>query len=108
MVYGLCNLAHSPSSLSTHPSSLTKHIHPIFLAVLAACSTFASDMALLDLDKIIIKRTILGIRCTACGGNLVMAKKRTLLGRLIKWIALGTVTPKNYECENCQKRHLLL
>jgi len=36
-------------------------------------------MALLDLDKIIIKRTVIGIRCTACGGNLVGYKKKHLL-----------------------------
>jgi len=33
-------------------------------------------MALLDLDKIIIKRTIVGIRCTSCGGSLEVAKKK--------------------------------
>jgi uncharacterized protein with PIN domain len=65
-------------------------------------------MALLDLDKIIIKRTIQGIRCTSCGGNLIMAKKKSITGRFIKLISLGTIKPKTYECENCKKRHLLL
>jgi ssDNA-binding Zn-finger/Zn-ribbon topoisomerase 1 len=65
-------------------------------------------MALLDLDKIIIKRTIIGIRCTSCGGNLVVAKKRSIVGRFIKLVSFGTIKPKNYECENCKKRHLLL
>jgi len=65
-------------------------------------------MALLDLDKIIIKRTILGIRCTSCGGNLVISKKKSITGRFIKLVSFGTIKPKYYECENCKKRHLLL
>ena len=65
-------------------------------------------MALLDLEKIIIKRTILGIRCTVCGGNLVIAKKKSITGRFIKLVSFGAIKPKNYECENCKKRHLLL
>jgi hypothetical protein len=65
-------------------------------------------MALLDLDKIIIKRTILGIRCTSCGGNLVPVKRKSIIGRLIKLVSFGTIKPENYECENCRKRHLLL
>ena len=65
-------------------------------------------MGLLDLDKIIIKRTIVGIRCASCGGNLVIAKKRSIAGQFIKLISFGTIKPKNYECENCNKKYLLL
>ena len=65
-------------------------------------------MALLDLDKIIIKRTIVGIRCTSCGGNLVVAKKKSITSGFIKLVSFGTIQPKNYECENCKKRHLLI
>lgn len=65
-------------------------------------------MGLLDLDKIIIKQTILGIRCSACGGNLVVASQQSLAGRLIRVVSLGAVTPKSYECELCRKRYLLL
>nr|WP_295925992.1 hypothetical protein [uncultured Dyadobacter sp.] len=61
-------------------------------------------MGLLDLDKIIIKRTVLGIRCTACGGNLVISKKKSLAGQLAKMISLGTIKPATYECETCKKR----
>jgi len=75
---------------------------------LFCAAIFASDMALLDLDKITIKRNILGIRCTSCGGNLVPTKNKSITGRLIKLFSFGTVNPKNYECENCKKRHLLL
>jgi hypothetical protein len=65
-------------------------------------------MSLLDLDKIIIKRTIVGIRCTSCGGNLVDAKKKSLIGQLVRVISLGIIKPKNYQCENCKKRFVLL
>ncbi|WP_421825409.1 hypothetical protein [Larkinella sp.] len=65
-------------------------------------------MGLLDLDKIIIKRTILGIRCSHCGGNLVLSPQRSIAGRFIRLVSLGTITPKKYECEQCQKRYLLL
>ncbi len=65
-------------------------------------------MGLLDLDKIIIKRTILGIRCSACGGNLAATTTKSMRARLIRWLSLGSVKPKNYECEQCRKRYLLL
>ncbi|GAB3933127.1 hypothetical protein GCM10028804_48640 [Larkinella terrae] len=65
-------------------------------------------MGLLDLDKIIIKRTILGIRCSACGGNLVLTHKQSIAGRVLKLASFGTLSPKNYECESCRKKYLLL
>ncbi len=64
-------------------------------------------MTLLDLDKIIIKRTIVGIRCSDCGGNLVVAKKKSITSRILQALSFGTIQPKNYECETCKKRHLL-
>ena len=65
-------------------------------------------MALIDLDNIFIKRTILGIRCPACGGNLVVSRKRSIPGRLIKVASFGIIKPENYECETCKKWYLLL
>jgi uncharacterized protein with PIN domain len=65
-------------------------------------------MALLDLDKIIIKRTIVGIRCTSCGGNLEIAKKKSNISRFIKMISFGAIRPKKYECENCKRKYLLI
>ena len=65
-------------------------------------------MALLDLDKIIIKRTIIGIRCSSCGGNLEVSKKKSMAGHFINLASFGAIKPKNYECENCKKRHLLI
>jgi len=63
-------------------------------------------MALLDLDKITIKRTVIGIRCTSCGGNLV-AKKRSIMCRIINIVSFGLLKPQRYECENCKKKHVL-
>jgi DNA-directed RNA polymerase subunit RPC12/RpoP len=65
-------------------------------------------MALIDLDKIIIKRTILRIRCTACGGNLVVSSRKSIAGRLARVISFGAVKPESYVCETCKKTFLLL
>ena len=65
-------------------------------------------MGLLDLDKIIIKRTIMGIRCAACGGNLVISDRLCVVGRLAKIVSLGRLKPECYECETCKKRYTLL
>ncbi|SDD44278.1 hypothetical protein SAMN04487996_10148 [Dyadobacter soli] len=64
-------------------------------------------MGLLDLDKIIIKRTVLGIRCPVCGGNLVVSSKKCFIGRLARIISLGKLKPECYECETCKKRYTL-
>lgn len=64
-------------------------------------------MTLLDVDKIIIKRTIVGIRCSECGGNLVISKKKSITSRILKVFSFGIIQTKNYECETCKKRHLL-
>ena len=107
MINGLWSIV-SSSSQTRCPSSQTKDFHPFYFVNLFVVCIFVPVMALLDLEKIIIKRTILGIRCTVCGGNLVLAKKKSSAGRFIKLISFGTINPKNYECENCKKRHLLL
>lgn len=65
-------------------------------------------MGILDLDKIIIKRTVVGIRCTACGGNLVVSKKRSFAARLLKIASFGNVRPESYACETCKKGYLLI
>lgn len=61
-------------------------------------------MALLDLDKIIIKRTVIGVRCAVCGGNLVPGKKSVLTALL----SLCLLKARRYECEQCKKKYLLL
>ncbi|BAV05089.1 hypothetical protein FLA_1096 [Filimonas lacunae] len=64
-------------------------------------------MALLDLDKIIVHRTITGIRCNSCEGNLVRVKM-SFTARMVKLLFLGRLKPANYECEHCKKRYVLL
>ncbi|WP_218147669.1 hypothetical protein [Dyadobacter sp. SG02] len=70
--------------------------------------TFDGVMGLLDLDKIIIKRTIVGIRCTLCGGNLIASDRKCHIARLAKIFSLGRLKPECYECETCKKRYTLL
>lgn len=65
-------------------------------------------MSLLDLDKIIIKKNVLGIRCPACGGNLLLTDKRCVIGWFSKIVSLGRLKPECYECETCRKRYTLL
>jgi DNA-directed RNA polymerase subunit RPC12/RpoP len=65
-------------------------------------------MGILDLDKIIIKRTIVGIRCIACGGNLVVSEKRSFAARFIKIASFGSIRPESYVCETCKKGFLLI
>ncbi len=65
-------------------------------------------MGLLDIDKIIVKRNIVGIRCPSCCGNLVEAKKKPFITLVVKIISLGRIKPKTYECETCKKRTVLL
>ena len=65
-------------------------------------------MALIDLDKIIVKRTILGIRCAVCGGSLVTSPKKSVTSRLARILSLGTIKAEDYECETCKKRYMLL
>jgi DNA-directed RNA polymerase subunit RPC12/RpoP len=98
------------TQLSAFPSQSSRHssppgcVRPFFLPFWLFKATFGDVMGLLDLDKIIIKRTILGIRCTACGGNLVISGKQSVVGQLTKVISLGTIRPMTYECETCKKR----
>jgi DNA-directed RNA polymerase subunit RPC12/RpoP len=98
------------TQLSAFPSQSSRHssppgcVRPFFLPFWLFKATFGDVMGLLDLDKIIIKRTILGIRCTACGGNLVISGKQSVVGQLTKVISLGTIRPTTYECETCKKR----
>ncbi|MCF0073051.1 hypothetical protein LZD49_21400 [Dyadobacter sp. CY261] len=50
----------------------------------------------------------MGIRCTVCGGNLVVTDKMCLAGRIAKIVSLGKLKPECYECEICKKRYTLL
>lgn len=82
-------------------------IHPIYFKSFPGDFIFVPVMALLDLDKIIIKRTVIGIRCISCGGNLV-TKKRSVICRIVNIVSFTLLKPQRYECENCKKKHILL
>ncbi|MGN7884668.1 hypothetical protein [Dyadobacter sp. 22481] len=77
------------------------------MPLLLPAPIFGIAVGLLDLDKIIIKRNFFGIRCTICGGNLVVYPKMSFAGRLAKIASLGKLQPECYECEACKKRYTL-
>ena len=66
----------------------------------------AKELKELELHQL-IKRTVVGIRCTACGGNLV-AKERSALYHFIKIVSFGALKLQKYECENCKRKYLLI
>lgn len=65
-------------------------------------------MAIIDLDKIIFKKTIIGITCSGCGGNLKHITEKTITGKIISALTLGKVKGNHYECENCKKHFILI
>jgi len=65
-------------------------------------------MAILELDKIIIKKPDTGIHCINCGGDLKENGKLKLSGKIIAWITLGIVRIGHYQCENCKKKYIVL
>src|SRR4051812_49309127 len=79
-----------PTLLPPHPSLRTAHSSLIFCGATRVVH-LAAHMALLDLDKIIIKRTVIGIRCSVCGGNLQPTKKRSAVGTLVQLVSFGRI-----------------
>jgi ribosomal protein S27E len=65
-------------------------------------------MAILELDKIIIKKPDTGIQCIHCGGDLKQNGKIKLLGKIVAFITFGKVRIRNYQCENCKKKYIVL
>ena len=65
-------------------------------------------MALLDLDKIIIKRTIVGINCNNCGGTLKLMQRKTSTVKIINLLSFGKIKSKTYECEICKKKYIVI
>ncbi len=65
-------------------------------------------MAILDLDKTILRKTIIGITCSACGGNLKRMEKKTLTEKAISAVTFGKINIQQYECDNCKKHFLLV
>jgi YgiT-type zinc finger domain-containing protein len=65
-------------------------------------------MALLDIDKILLKKTIKGINCLECGGSLKEIENKTMTGKIIKAATIGLLKTKQYECETCGRKYILL
>jgi ribosomal protein S27E len=64
-------------------------------------------MAILDLDKIVFNRTIIGIVCEKCGGNLKQSGKAKATRWLIRILSFGKKKARCYECENCKTKYLV-
>ncbi|MEO8149975.1 MAG: hypothetical protein ABI723_20215 [Bacteroidia bacterium] len=65
-------------------------------------------MPLLDLDKIIIQKTIIGVNCVACGGNLKHINKRSFTAKVITAFTFGKIKAKLYQCETCNKFYTVI
>ena len=66
-------------------------------------------MAILELDKIIIKKPDTGIHCMNCGGDLLQTHHPLHLPeKIIAWVTLGNLKIIHYQCENCKKKYIVL
>jgi DNA-directed RNA polymerase subunit RPC12/RpoP len=65
-------------------------------------------MAILDLDKILIRKQHSGIACIYCGGDLIKTDKPKLIGKIISWLTLGKIKTGHFRCENCKKKFTIL
>jgi hypothetical protein len=65
-------------------------------------------MAILELDKIIVKKSDTGIHCVKCGGDLKQNGKINLPEKIISSITLGKVRIRHYQCDNCKKKYIVL
>ncbi len=61
-------------------------------------------MALLNLETIILYRTVQGMSCPACGGGLEALPVPA--GWLRKW--MGKKDPPRYRCPDCTRRYRLV
>jgi hypothetical protein len=65
-------------------------------------------MAIVDLDKIIIRQTIIGINCPRCGGALREIKAARFKTKAIKILSFGAIDIKEYRCDVCKKNFTFL
>jgi uncharacterized protein with PIN domain len=65
-------------------------------------------MAILDLDKMLIRKQYSGILCSNCGGDLKKTIKPNMVGKLISWLTGGYIKAGHYQCENCKKRYTII
>jgi uncharacterized protein with PIN domain len=61
------------------------------------------QMAILNLDKIILRRTISGVACPVCGGLLEVLLKEP--GWLRKMIRKKENKKVRYRCKDCRRRY---
>jgi len=65
-------------------------------------------MAILELDKIIFTKTVIGIVCTKCGGDLKPTGKKHLSDKVFNVVSFGKVKIRRYQCDNCKKKYIIL
>ena len=65
-------------------------------------------MAILELDKIIIKKPDTGIHCINCGGDLKQNNQIKLLRKIIAFISLAKLRIGHYQCDNCKRKYMIL
>lgn len=58
-------------------------------------------MPLQDLNKFILHKTVIGITCLSCGGDLQMLQRRSLWRRLLLFRARKAYS---YQCNGCGHR----
>lgn len=58
-------------------------------------------MGIIDLDKIIIRQTIVGVNCQHCGGTLKMVSVSRFKNAALTLISFGLLGFKKYRCETC-------
>ena len=64
-------------------------------------------MNIIDINKIIINKTVLGVECPYCSGELVTFTNKSIISKLIRTFSLGMVKVYSYKCRNCSKLFIL-
>ena len=65
-------------------------------------------MNIIDINKIIINKTVLGVECPCCSGDLTAFKNKSIIPKLIRTLSLGMVKVYSYKCRNCSKLFILV
>ena len=65
-------------------------------------------MAILELDKIIIKKPETGIHCANCGGDLRKIGRIKIIQQIVVFIGFRKLAGHKYECDNCKKKYTVI
>ena len=65
-------------------------------------------MAIIDLDKIIIRQKVLGITCSCCKEELILIKDKGFFISILKILSFGKLQLKIYKCCHCQKKYYVI